>query len=154
MDLNKNKNVKDSHQNIQDVKDEMNNAIQLVQDIKNLTISQIDEIADKVAHVLSVEKIKTNQIRNVYGYISRVRNSFNKRTKKNEEIKNMIIFLKPKLAYIAGRIDKVKESKMDKFYKTAIDSISNTNNEELEKALDNFFKLSEAIVAYHRYYAG
>jgi len=135
--------------------DPMDDAIKKVKNIQELTINQIDEIAECVAKILNDKKIKTNQIRNVYGYISRVRNYYNNKSNDIDEVKNMLIFLKPKLAYIAGRIGQVKKSKMDKFYRAAIDSINEAiTDEQKKKALDNFFKLSEAIVAYHRYYAG
>jgi len=154
MHADKNMNPK-GNQKVVETNSQMDDAITKVRSIQDLTIAQIDKIAECVAKVLKDKNIKTNQIRNVYGYISKVRNYYNSKPGSNEEVKNMLVFLKPKLAYIAGRIVQVKNSGMDKFYRAAIDSVVEAkNSEHQKKALDNFFKLAEAIVAYHRYYAG
>jgi len=130
-----------------------------VADVASLTPSQIDEIADGVGETWKRIGIKTNQIRNIYGCISSARNAFaswrrGSKRKSLEDVKNMLVFLKPRLAYAAGRMTKIRESEMDRFYRSAINGLEKVPAEKLEGALDNFFRLSEAIVAYHKYHAG
>ncbi len=135
-----------------------NELIARVNDVASLTAAQIDDVAQNVGKVWGDEcGIKTNQIRNIFGYISSARNVYEgvKRGAKNkslDDVKTMLIFLKPKLAYSAGRQKSIKESNLDKFYRAAINGIEKTTQDKLDTALNNFLKLSEAIVAYHKYY--
>ncbi|HOK01240.1 MAG TPA: type III-A CRISPR-associated protein Csm2 [Spirochaetota bacterium] len=135
---------------------EMDGLISQVGNISALTAADIDRIADGVGRICKQNKVKTNQIRNIYGHITAARNSYKKLKSQNsnnyEEVKTKLIFLKPKLAYSAGRLSDVKKSKIHEFYKKAIDGLQNRSGVDLQRALDNFFKLSEAIVAYHKYY--
>lgn len=55
------------------------------------------------------------------------------------------ILLKPKLAYAVGRAD--KKSKIKDFYYVMSDAIDLVHN---EKQFNNFIKVFEAIVAYHK----
>jgi len=148
--------------------DVMKELTKKVSEIGALTPGDIDAIAERAAKYWSDvdtngrpgrNGVKTNQIRNIYGYISVSRNMFKsmKRQEKGhtmEEVKNTLIFLKPRLAYAAGRDNKIKDKQIDQFFRAAINSLERCEKARLESALDSFFKLSEAIVAYHRYYVG
>lgn len=82
-------------------------------------------------------KLTTSQLRKFFGEI--------KRQQMNGWNKSEFILLKPKLAYAVGRAD--KGNKIEDFYfvmSNAIDQVSNATE------FDNFVKIFEAIVAYHK----
>lgn len=137
--------------------DLMADQIKKVAKLWELKLGEIDDIAQKAAQ--SWRGIKTNQIRNIYGYISISRNAYKTLNLKEgghtaEEVRDMLIFLKPRLAYAAGRDNKIKDAKIEQFFRSAVNGLEQCDKEKLKGALDKFFKLSEAIVAYHRYYMG
>lgn len=97
-----------------------------------------DEIineAKEFAKELS-ENDLTSQLRKFYGEVKRLQlNGYNK-----VEFK----LLKPKLAYAAGRNQKIL-----KFYEVMSDAIDKVDN---QTSFDNFVKMFEAIIAYHKFY--
>lgn len=85
----------------------------------------------------AASKLTTSQLRKFFGEVKRQQMVGYKDTD--------FILLKPKLAYAVGRAD--KNSKIRDFYEvmaSAIDLVSN------EKEFQNFIKIFEAIVAYHK----
>ncbi len=137
--------------------DVMKELTRKVSELDALSPSDIDKIAEKAAQQWN--GIKTNQIRNIYGYISVSRNMYKsiKMQEKGhtmEDVKNTLVFLKPRLAYAAGRDNKIKDKQIDQFFRAAINSLERCDSARLEGSLDSFFKLAEAIVAYHRFYVG
>ena len=109
------------------------------------------------------DKIKTNQIRNFYSAINRIRQKVKEKNKfkslddgnnKFKELESQIdtelILLEPKLAYAAGR-----QSAVRNFYEFIKDAISAyKDSEDKEKAINNFIILIESVVAYHKFYGG
>lgn len=98
--------------------------------------------------------IKVNQIRRFLDAVRRIearlKESKSKESKSKEiteEIKGSIILLRPKLAYAAGREEKIKPlmNVLDPAIKSGAES-----KENFEKLL----RLIEGIIAYHRYYGG
>lgn len=85
----------------------------------------------------SATKLTTSQLRKFFGEVKRQQMVGYKETD--------FILLKPKLAYAVGRAE--KNSKIRDFYEVmaaAIDLVSN------ETEFQNFIKIFEAIVAYHK----
>jgi len=132
--------------------------LESVKDLAILNAEDIDSIAENVVKNKQLNEIKTNQIRNIFSSISKQRNEFKKVKHGNteedkkilEKIKRDIILLKPMLAYAAGRQKNVKV--YQEFMKDVIDKT--VNSEDLKSALKNFFLLSEAVIAYHKFYGG
>ena len=82
-------------------------------------------------------KLTTSQLRKFFGEVKRQQMVGFKDTD--------FILLKPKLAYAVGRAD--KNSKIRDFYEVMASAIDLVGN---EKEFQNFIKIFEAIVAYHK----
>lgn len=126
-----------------------------VSDFAEITAKDIDEKAEKWGEAFARE-IKTNQIRNVFSSIAAIRSDFVKGNKKySDEIQTNLIMLKPKLAYAVGRSSGRAQNAYREFkgvLEEAIDKIIESNNGE--RAMENFFFLAEALVAYHKFHGG
>lgn len=109
----------------------------------------IDRWAEDNARLFKKDGLKTNQIRNFYAAITRLRVDFERAKKFTDEIESSLVFLKPKLAYAAGRQKAVRDN-FYPFMKQQIDDVLAC--EDKEKALKNFFSLIEGVVAYHKFY--
>lgn len=133
----------------------------------------IVEIAEMQGKAFKEAKIKTNQIRNFYAEVNTMKLKFQEfmRNKKKEKLNGQgagatsnlktledlnrkLILLKPKLAYAGGRQIEVKQ--VYTFFKHVIDGVSEASKDKDEdtwiKALENFFDLTESVVAYHKYH--
>lgn len=124
--------------------------------LERVSIDRIVEIADEVGSFLVKGKylknnkqdsmgIKVSQIRRFLDAVRRIEAGLKKGD--FEQIKGSIILLRPKLAYAAGREDKIKPlmNVLDPAIKSGAES-----RENFEKLL----RLIEGIIAYHRYYGG
>jgi len=96
--------------------------------------------------------LTTSQVRKFFGELKKIQSS-------PDKFRDDIPLLKAKLAYAVGRETKVIsgkricQTKIKEFYEeleTGINLIRKGNS----KDLNNFVKLVEAIVAYHKYYGG
>ncbi len=86
-------------------------------------------------------KVTTSQIRNIFGTVKKLE------MKSNENPIPELVLLKPKLAYVVGRNDKVKGLVcLRDVLSTAIDLVV----ENKDKRFKNFCKFFEAILAYHK----
>lgn len=84
--------------------------------------------------------LSTSQIRKFYGEV--------KRQQMTGYSPTDFILLKPKLAYAVGRDKKSqKNTKIQDFYDVIADAIGKVNTEH---SFENFVKIFEAIVAYHK----
>jgi CRISPR-associated protein Csm2 len=125
--------------------------------IETMSAQDIDSLAENNARTFKKDGLKTNQIRNVYAAITRLRQDF-KESKKGidstkevpEAIQRELIFLKPKLAYSAGR-QKAVRTTFYPFMKKHIEEVLSATDKS--KALNNFFALVEAVVAYHKFHS-
>lgn len=119
--------------------------------LSTMDTSEIVKKAEDMALQFTRDKLKTNQIRNFYSAITRMRADYevNGLTRENQ---NQLIMLKPKLAYAAGRQTAVRAN-FYPFMKTAIESIE-TAGDRKSLALENFFLLVESVVAYHKFHGG
>ena len=133
--------------------------------LERVSIDRIVKIADEVGSFLVKGKylknnkqdsmgIKVSQIRRFLDAVRRIearlKESKSKESKSKEiteEIKGSIILLRPKLAYAAGREEKIKPlmNVLDPAIKSGAES-----KENFEKLL----RLIEGIIAYHRYHGG
>lgn len=116
--------------------------------MQEIDFKDLDIIADNAAKsFVQKDKIKTNQVRNVFGEIVKMRTEYSQ-NKKYEAIRRAMILLKPKLAYAAAR-----QKSMENFKNTFNKLIELVENaEDKNNAVERFFDFTEAIVAYHKYY--
>jgi CRISPR-associated protein Csm2 len=106
--------------------------------------------AEERAKQFTSDKLKTNQIRNFYSAITRMRSEFEQEGF-TDGIQTQLVMLKPKLAYAAGRQKAVK----DNFYYYMTSAIEGAlASEKSGDKLKKFFALVEAVVAYHKFYGG
>ena len=124
-------------------------------DLSTIEPEELNRRGEKLGEQLNKDGIKTNQIRNLYSTIHRIRVRASPPNSdiNIEDINRRLIFLKPKLAYASGRQSELEP--LRKLLVSAIDSVvKNTDREKHEKARENFFILMESIVAYHKFYGG
>ena len=117
-------------------------------DLNTITPEELDRQGEEWGKKL--EKIKTNQLRNLYGTVQHIRVRAGRPDPDTVDINRRLIFLKPKLAYASGRQQALRP--LRDFLVKAIDSV--VNSEDPAKARDNFFILMESIVAYHKFHGG
>lgn len=96
------------------------------------------------------KSIRTNQVRNFYSGVIRIKQKYEIEKKWTREIETQVQLLKPALAYAAGRQNAVKPFK--DFIEPQIESLLSSDNKE--KALEKFFVLIESFIAYHKFYGG
>ncbi len=120
----------------------------------NLSTSDVSALVQKaedMALQFTRDKLKTNQIRNFYSAITRMRADYEQAENGYEQVKSQLIMLKPKLAYAAGRQTAVRAN-FYPFMTSAIKSVEDAPNKI--KAMENFFLLVESVVAYHKFHGG
>ena len=121
-------------------------------DLGSISPQDLDAAADRAARNLKDRQVKTNQIRNLYGSVQRIR-AFRDRhgdvDAVREELIRQLIFLKPKLAYASGRTTGLKD--LRQMLVEAIDGL--VASPRFGQALEHFFLHMESSVAYHRYYS-
>lgn len=121
----------------------------------------VSDAENKAKRFAREDGVKTNQIRNFFTAIAKMRTTYTsagtkekteeqKKKAKYEAIRNDLILLKPKLAYAAGRKKDVRNFSV--FLTKAIDAVIKSRDKT--KAIENFFALIESIVAYHKYHGG
>jgi CRISPR-associated protein Csm2 len=96
------------------------------------------------------KSIKTHQLRNVFGAVSNIRNTY-RRNKSYEEIRMDLIMLKPKMAYAAGRQKAIRDN-FYPFMKEMIEGVENAPDGHKDRAMNNFFAMMESVIAYHKYH--
>jgi len=117
----------------------------------NADVSTIVQKAEDMALQFTRDKLKTNQIRNFYSAITRMRADFEQSENGYEQVKTQLVMLKPKLAYAAGRQTAVRAN-FYQFMTSAIKSVEQASDKS--KAMENFFLLVESVVAYHKFHGG
>lgn len=115
-------------------------------DLSKVNPEEINSEGEKWGQSLSQAGIKPTQIRNIYSSVQQIR--VQKDRLKDEDISRRLTFLKPKLAYASGRQPGMKP--LRSFLVQAIDGV--VKSAEFRPALENFFMLMEAIVAYHKFH--
>lgn len=114
--------------------------------------------AKKLAEIfVTKDRLKTNQLRNVFSAIEKMRSLYKRklrlkpeeRSEIEERLNMELILLKPKLAYAAGRQRSVRYNFFP-FIRDAVDAV--VQSEDKDKAYSNFFALIEIVVSYHKYF--
>ena len=113
--------------------------------LKNLSADELVTIADQMGKYLEKIDLKTTQVRKFLDGVRKIDALSEKGKKFN---KDLVILLKPKLAYAAGR-DKEKIGPLMQVLEPAITAGSRTY-EDFRRLL----ALLEGIMAYHKYYGG
>jgi len=113
--------------------------------LKNLSADELVNIADEMGEYLKSLDLKTTQVRR---FLDGVRKIDAVSDKGKKFSKDLVILLKPKLAYAAGR-DKDKIGPLMQVLEPAITAGSRTY-EDFKRLL----ALIEGIMAYHKYYGG
>lgn len=97
-------------------------------------------------------KLTTTKLRNFFGEVKRIQIRLAFDGGFDSEKVN-ILMLKPKLAYHVGREDGQNRAKVKMFYQQlsiGLDAIDMNSSEKGKKHFENFVKLMEAVVAYHK----
>ena len=139
------------HRREQEIPNEINNIISDINscemlskmDIKDL----VDEIAYKVAGYAVDTNLKSNQLRNFFGFVKKM-----ERRESWDKIKSDFYLLKPRMAVKVGRND-VPEG----FFKViaiSMDKVDVGSEEEKLVNFKRFIEFFESIVAYHKYLGG
>lgn len=122
-------------------------------DLSTVTPEQLNNRGEEWGQKL--REIKTNQIRNLYSAVQRIRAYADQPENKPEEINRRLIFLKPRLAYASARQERRQQERMKEFRDFLLQAIDGVlKSRDHQKALDNFFFLMESIVAYHKFHGG
>jgi CRISPR-associated protein Csm2 len=104
--------------------------------------------ANEFGKNIATKQLTTSQIRNVFGEMRRIQmNGF-----VNE--KTSFILLKPKLAYAVKRHNSKGLTDFYKFFEIAYDAVDTNDDLKGKVHFDNLMNLTEAILAYHKYYGG
>lgn len=137
----------------QQIPDEINNIITEINSCEMLSNMDMKDlvnengIAYKVAGYAVDTNLKSNQLRNFFGFVKKMerRNSWDK-------IESEFYLLKPRMAVKVGRND-ISEG----FYKVitaAMDKVDVGNEQEKLDNFKRFIEFFESIVAYHKYLGG
>ncbi len=121
-----------------------------VTDIGTVTAEDINNIGEAQGKSFSRD-VRTSQLRTFYSAVNRIRVQFQQEHSFTSPVERSLILLKPKLAYAAGRHPRQLKA-FQAFMVQAIDGVVKSNDKE--KALNNFFDLLEAVVAYHKFHGG
>jgi CRISPR type III-A-associated protein Csm2 len=125
----------------------------------------LNDIAQYYAEQLvNEDRLKTHQLRNVFSAIELIRSKYKQKARSAQrstssaanttgldaDVRTQLIFIKPKMAYAAGRHRSISAN----FYPLVEQAINAVIDEKADanKAIVNFFTLMESVVAYHKYY--
>jgi CRISPR-associated protein Csm2 len=120
--------------------------------IKNWIKNKVDKDSVKFANGfgehIAKSGLTTSQIRIVFGEMRRIQ--------MNEYIneKTAFILLKPKLAYAVKRHNSRGLTDFYKFFEIAYDIVDTNDDNTGSIHFENLMNLTEAILAYHKYYGG
>jgi len=119
--------------------------IEFPQDLGGIDGKKLNDLAEKMG---KNHKGNTNQVRKMYNAFKKIQVEWNGADDKNQIVDKTIgdiHLVRPKLAYSAARNKKMKGLKND------IDRLINNLDPEVED-IENFFKLLEAFIGYHKYF--
>lgn len=109
--------------------------------------SQLVKNAKEIAERLVKDKLKTNQIRNIFTEVRQIEAMWRNSYKKDSALRRLNM-LKPKMAYQAARESSVKL--LAEKLTQAIDEIDRSDPKERDDRFQIFIDFFEAILAYHR----
>ncbi len=120
-------------------------SLDLPEDIGSLDGKEINELAEKMGKEHQGNK---TQVRKIYNDIKKIQVDWNAVEDKEKEVQNTISELnlvRPKLAYAAARKEDIGG------LKEAIDELIEKVDDVED--IENFFKLMESFIGYHRYFS-
>lgn len=132
-----------------------NNSVNFKKELADLVLQ-----ADGRAKQFTADKLKTNQIRNFYSAITRIRTEFEMSYLEEDAethspfspaIEKQLVMLRPKLAYAAGRQIAVRTN-FYPFMDSAIRGVLDSKRDP--ETLEKFLSIVESVVAYHKFYGG
>lgn len=132
-----------------------NNAVDFSKELVDLIVQ-----AENRAKQFKSDGLKTNQIRNFYSAIARMRTDFEVERVDTDDrevrtfsksIENKLVMLRPKLAYAAGRQNAVRANFFH-YMTSAIDNLLESKRDAT--SLEKFFAIVESVVAYHKFHGG
>lgn len=100
--------------------------------------------ADDIGRELKNGGVTTSQIRNFLDEVNRI--EAENRMSRDSFDGSRVVFLKVQLAYAAGREDRLKD--FARLFSAAVDKVRSGED------FDRFVKLTQAVVAYHRFHGG
>lgn len=109
--------------------------------------TEVVQFADEFGRFISMNRLTTSQIRNVFGEMRRIQ------MKGFDSERTSFILLKPKLAYAVKRHGGKGLSKFYDLFKMAYESV-NPSKDGASTRYDNFISLVEAILAFHKFHGG
>lgn len=132
----------EKHFNLQEFKNQIRHWIKTKVDKESV------EFANGFGEHIARNGLTTSQIRNVFGEMRRIQ--------MNEYIneKTAFILLKPKLAYAVKRHNSKGLTDFYNFFEIAYDQVDTSNDATGSVEFENLMNLTEAILAYHKYYGG
>lgn len=112
--------------------------------------SDANEYITKIKHYTEtlLKSVTTSQLRNIFSQVKRLDKS-----DKSEKFRELY-FLRPKIAYTAGRVDGGKKEGEDHFSEFAFLLDSTIQKIDTDAKLKEFISFFEAIIAYHKYFGG
>jgi len=122
--------------------------------------AELIKAAEQQARQLS--RVKTHQLRNIFGSISKMRNDFKsvlrapEGERNYENLEMSLTLLKPQMAYAAARQRAIR-SDFYPFMIKAIESVEEAHTQDdatFERAMERFFSLMESLIAYHKFHGG
>jgi CRISPR-associated protein Csm2 len=119
--------------------------------LETATPQDINKWADDNALQFKKDGLLTNQIRNFYSAVTRLKQDADNPDVPFEDVERALVFLQPRLAYSAGRQKAVKAH----FYpdmKSKIEDVLKSTDKT--KTLQKFFAYVESVVAYHKFHGG
>lgn len=141
------------HRREQEIPNEINNIISDINSCEMLSKIDIKDLVDengiayKVAGYAVDTNLKSNQLRNFFGFVKKM-----ERRESWDKIKSDFYLLKPRMAVKVGRND-VPEG----FFKViaiSMDKVDVGSEEEKLVNFKRFIEFFESIVAYHKYLGG
>ncbi len=125
----------------------MQEAIQHIRQLDGLARWEAEDLvkrADGIGRELKNRGITTSQIRNFLDEVNKI--EAENRKNRDSFDRSRIVFLDIQLAYAAGREEKLKS--FANLFSTAVKQVRSKED------FDRFVKLTQAVVAYHRFHGG
>ncbi len=121
--------------------------------LDNVGIEELIATAKENANIFHMAEIKTNQIRNFYGAVEKIKKKYLRNRRKElaiVDVKPDLWLLLPQLAYTEGR--NKSTGRFCGSMKNAVEQVLNSEEGRRHKALDHFFIYVESVVSYHKFY--
>lgn len=110
------------------------------------SVRKVDKTGERIGKQFAANDVSTSQLRKIFGEIKRAENEF-RFEDDIEQATQTLLLIKPHLAYAAARHEEMRSVKeeVSRFMDLVV---GDSSREDMEL----FFRIMEAIVAYHSYY--